>query len=222
MLDALGTDIDIGNDAFPFMALREGTVAGLRARICRVSFTGELSFEVNVRGRDGLRLWEAVMQAGAAHEITAVGSEANHVLRVEKGFLSLAHEVDSTADPIDLGMGWAIARRKSDFIGKRALAIRRARQGPRRELVGLLFDEPRRLVPEGAPLTPGGRKQRTEGFVSACVPSVVQERTVALALLSDGRMRMGETVHVRMKGEVAAATVVAPCFHDPQGLRLRS
>ncbi len=222
LLAALGTDIDLSNDAFPFMGLREGHVAGIAARVARVSFTGELSFEVNVRARDLPALWQKAFDAGQAMGLALVGSETNHVLRVEKGFLSLGHEVDATADPHDLGMGWAMSRKKPDYLGKRAVEIRRAGTTRRRELVGLLPQDPTRLLVEGAPLTPGGRREASEGFVSACVWSVVHGRSVALGLLADGRQRMDEIVHVRMKDEVVPARVVAPCFHDPQGLRMRS
>jgi sarcosine oxidase subunit alpha len=222
LLAALGTDIDLSNEAFPFMGLRHGRVAGFEARVARVSFTGELSFEVNVRARDLPALWQHAYDAGQAMGLALVGSETNHVLRVEKGFLSLGHEVDATADPHDLGMGWAMSRKKADYLGKRAVAIRRAGTSGRRELVGLLPEDPKRLLVEGAPLTPGGRREASEGFVSACVWSVVHDRSVALGLLADGRQRHGQTVHVRMKDEVVPVKVVAPCFHDPQGLRMRS
>jgi sarcosine oxidase subunit alpha len=115
-----------------------------------------------------------------------------------------------------------MSRKKADYFGKRAVAIRRAGTFGRRELVGLLPEDPKRLLVEGAPLTPGGRREASEGFVSACVWSVVHDRSVALGLLANGRQRMGQTVHVRMKDEVVPAQVVAPCFHDPQGLRMRS
>jgi len=221
LLESLGTDIDLSPQAFPFMALRQGTVAGLQARVARVSFTGELSYEINVRSRDGLPLWERVMEKGAAFDITPVGSEASHVLRVEKGFLSLGHEADGTADPLDLGMPWVVSATKTDFLGKRSMELRRSSGRPRRELVGLLPEDPQRLVTDGAPITPGGARQASEGFVSACVWSVVQQRSVALALLENGRQRMGETVHVRMQGEVVRAIVTKACFHDPAGERLR-
>jgi sarcosine oxidase subunit alpha len=217
----LGTDIDVSPQAFGFMALRHGTVAGFQARVARVSFTGELSYEINVRARDALSLWKRVMALGAPLGITPVGSEASHVLRVEKGFLSLGHEADATADPIDLGMAWILSKQKIDHLGKRALEVRRVGGKARRELVGLLTQDAQRLVVEGAPITPRGNREASEGFVSASVWSVVQQRSVALGLLRDGRRRMGETVFVRMKDDVVRATVTAPCFHDPQGARLR-
>ena len=222
VMEALGTDIDLSNDAFPFMAFRDGMVAGIPARVVRVSFTGELSFEVNVAPRQMLTLWKKVMEAGAPFGIEPVGSEGSHVLRVEKGFLSLGHEVDGTVDPFDLGMGWIMSKKKTDFIGKRSIDIRRAGGAVRRELVGLLSDDPNAQIPEGAPLTPGGKKQATEGLVTACVWSVVLDRWVALAILNDGHSRHGETTHVRLKNAIIPAKVTRPVFHDPDGERLRS
>ncbi|MBE1285206.1 MAG: FAD-dependent oxidoreductase [Rhodobacteraceae bacterium] len=222
VMQALGTDIDLSPEAFPFMSFRDGTVAGLPARVVRVSFTGELSFEVNVAPRHMRDLWAKVMEAGKPFGIEPVGSEGSHVLRVEKGFLSLGHEVDGTADAYDLGMGWIMSKKKPDYLGKRSVHLRRATGKVRRELVGLLPDDPNDQIPEGAPLTPGGRKEATEGLVTACVWSVVQNRWVALALLTGGHDRHGETVHVRLKDRTIPARVTAPCFHDPEGKLLRS
>lgn len=222
VMQALGTDIDLSPEAFPFMSFRDGTVAGFPARVARVSFTGELSFEVNVAPRRIVALWDKVMEAGAPFGILPVGSESSHVLRVEKGFLSLGHEVDGTVDAFDLGMGWVMSKKKPDYLGKRSVALRRDGGGTRRELVGILPDDPNRQVPEGAPLTPGGRKQATEGLVTACVWSVVNDRWVGLALLENGHARHGETAHVRVKDRVIPVTIARPVFHDPDGKLLRS
>ena len=222
VMEVLGTDIDPSPEALPFMGFAEGTVAGLPARVVRVSFTGELSFEVNVAPRHMRALWEAIMQAGAPFDVTPVGSEANHVLRVEKGFLSLGHEVDGTVDPHDLGMGWVMSKKKPDYLGKRSVALRRAGGAVRRELVGVLSTDPNRQIPEGAPLTPGGGRKPTEGMITACVWSAVLNRWVGLALLERGHSRHGETVHVRLTDGTIPAEVTAPIFYDPDGERLRS
>ena len=215
------TDMDLSTDAFPFMGLRAGQVAGLRSRVARVSFTGELSYEINVRQRDLPTLWDALLQAGAQDGIIPIGSEANHVLRVEKGFLSLGHEVDGTVDPYDLGMGWAMAAKKGDFIGLHSVRLRRASGLARRELVGLLPEDPEVSLPEGAPITPGGRREASEGLVTACVRSVVLDRWVGLGLLLRGHARRGERVQVRLPDRTIAAKVVAPVFHDADGTRMR-
>ena len=221
VLDALGTDIDLSPDALPFMSFADGHVAGLPARIVRVSFTGELSFEINVAPRHMPALWAAIFEAGAHFGIEPVGSEASHVLRVEKGFLSLGHEVDGTVDPFDLGMGWVMSKKKLDYLGKHAVMLRRKGTANRRELVGVL-PEPDRMIPEGAPLTPGGEKRPTEGLVTACVYSTVHDRWVGLALLENGHSRHGETVHVRLKDGIIPARVTPPVHYDPDGERLRS
>jgi len=222
MMQALDTNIDLSNDAFPFMAMREGTVAGFPARVCRVSFTGELSYEINVRARDSLALWEIIMEVGKPFDISPVGSESNHVLRVEKGFLSLGHEADGTTTPYDLGMNWIMSKTKTDYIGKKANDIRLAENSSRWQLVGLLPDDPEHLIDENSPITPGGRRESSEGFVTACVWSVVHNRVIALALLASGQSRMDETIYIRRKAEVVTAKVTAPCFHDPDGQLLRS
>ena len=221
VMAALGTDIDLSAEALPFMAFADGQVADLPARVVRVSFTGEISFEINVWPRHMATLWERIIAAGAPFGIEPVGSEANHVLRVEKGFLSLGHEVDGTADPFDLGMGWIVSKTKADFIGKRAVEIRRADATARRELVGILPKDPNRQIPEGAPMTPGGRREPTEGFVSACVWSVVNDRWVGLGLLRNGRARIGQEAHIRLTDGTIPVEITRPCFHDPDGLRLR-
>ncbi|MGI9367468.1 MAG: 2Fe-2S iron-sulfur cluster-binding protein [Ruegeria sp.] len=222
VLEAIGSDIDLAPEAFPFMSFREGTVAGFPARVVRVSFTGELSYEVNVAPRHMAALWDKVMEVGAPFGILPVGSESSHVLRVEKGFLSLGHEVDGTVDAYDLGMGWAMSKKKPDYLGKRSVQLRKSGGGTRRELVGILADDPNRQIPEGAPLTPGGRKEATDGLVTACVWSVINNRWVGLALLEDGHARQGETAHVRLKDDVIPVTVTKPVFHDPEGKLLRS
>ena len=221
VLAALGTSVDISNKAFPFMAMRDGSVADMPARICRVSFTGEISFEINVWPRHAEALWLRIMEAGTPFGIVPVGSETSHVLRVEKGFLSLGHEVDGTADPFDLGMGWIMSSKKSHSIGRRSVDIRRSSGKQRRELIGLIPESGGELVPEGAPITPNGDRIASEGFVSACVWSVVNKQVIALGLLINGRARIGETVIIRDQERTIKAIVTKPCFHDPMGHRLR-
>jgi sarcosine oxidase subunit alpha len=222
LLQALQPDFETSREAFPFMSFKEGKLGGIPVRVVRVSFTGELSFEINVAPRYMEALWLRIMETGAEFGIVPVGSEANHVLRVEKGFLSLGHEVDGTVDPFDLGMGWILSKKKPDYWGKRSIDLRRSAGGKRRELIGFRPEDPTRQVPEGAPLTPQGGRQPGEGLVTACVWSVIHERWIGLALLENGRSRIGETAHVRVKGEVTPVEITKPCFYDPDGERLRS
>ena len=221
VMTALGVNIDISAKAFPFMGVHDAVVADIPARICRVSFTGEVSFEISVWPRYAEDMWIKVMKAGAAFGIVPVGSETSHVLRVEKGFLSLGHEVDGTADPYDLGLGWIMSRNKPHSIGRRSVDIRRSSANTRRELVGLLPQSDGELIPEGAPITPNGARVASEGFVSACVWSVANKKVIALGLLIDGRSRIGETVIIRDRERTIKATVTKPCFYDPKGQILR-
>ena len=115
-----------------------------------------------------------------------------------------------------------MSKTKADFLGKRSVEIRRSSGCARNELVGLLPDDPDIMLDENAPLTPGGRREPSEGLVTACVWSVVQNRVIALSLLRDGRSRIGEKVHIRMKDRIVSAEVTRPCFHDADGTRLRS
>jgi len=222
VLAALQPDFDIARDALPFMGMAEGMIGDIPVRLFRVSWTGEASFELNTPARHAAALWDKIMAAGAAFGITPVGSEANHILRVEAGYISTGHEVDGTSDAFDLGLGPLVSRTKPDFIGKRSMELRRRVDPERFELVGLLPTEPSWRVPEGAPITPAGDRVDQEGFVSACVSSVVHDRIIALGLLRNGRSRMGETVHARVRDEVIPMTVVDPVFHDADRARVKS
>ena len=219
VLTALGTDIDLSTDAFPFMTFRDGTVAGIPARVARVSFTGELSYEVLVDGRRALELWEAVIGAGEPFGIAPYGTEAMHVLRAEKGFVIVGQDTDGTVTPGDLGMGWIVRKDDSDFIGKRSLRrADTARQG-RKQLVGLLSDE---LLPEGAQLVEEdtGRIPMTMiGHVTSSYRSPTLDRPIALAMVERGRERTGQTVFAPLQDQTIAAEIASPVFVDPEGTR---
>ena len=121
MLRAAGTDLDLANSALPHLAFREGTVAGIPARVFRISFSGEIAYEVNVPWGYGAALWEALWAAGQPTSITAYGTETMHVLRAEKGYIIVGQDTDGTATPFDLGMDWIVSKAKPDFVGKRGL-----------------------------------------------------------------------------------------------------
>ena len=236
VLLAVGTDMNLSGDAFGFMAMREGTMAGLPARVFRVSFTGELSYEINVPARHGLKLWDALICAGREVGIAAIGSEANHVLRIEKGYISIGHEADGLVTPQDLGLGWAVRMAKLDFIGKRSLQRANEPGRCRRTLVGLLTEAPQQVLAEGAQLLAEGSQFLAEGggsnsaasagHVTASVMSPTVRRSIALALLDDGDQRLGQMVRVTVangkKLTYASARVVRPVFYDEQGTHLRA
>jgi sarcosine oxidase subunit alpha len=119
VLAPLVEDIDMSTSAMPHMSVRQGRICGVPARLFRVSFTGELGYEVNVPAGHGSAVWEAIVGAGKDYGITPYGTEAMHVLRAEKGYIIVGQEADGTATPDDLGLGWTIGKSKKDFVGKR-------------------------------------------------------------------------------------------------------
>jgi sarcosine oxidase subunit alpha len=213
------TSIPLDAESFRFMAIREGAVAGIPARVCRISFSGELAFEVNVDGRRGLELWEALRAAG---EPTVYGTEAMHVLRAEKGYPIIGQDTDGTATPQDLGMDWIVSKVKPDFIGKRSFSRAHTARPDRKHLVGLLPVDPEAVLPEGAQLVadPGARPPVPMlGHVTSSYRSAALGRSFALALVRGGRDRMGEIVHAPLASPPIAAEIVPMCVYDPDGAR---
>ena len=224
VIEAAGTDIDLGNQALPFMAIRMGQVAGIPARLARVGYTGESSFEVNVAASQGLALWEALVKAGAEFDITPVGSEASMVMRCEKGFVAAGFEGDGIVNPYDAGLGWAVDESKDDFIGKRSLQRDRNVGGIRPSVVGLLPENVSFVPPDGTPLVDGTLPDgmpNVVGYVTQGCYSPNLERSIALAVVDDGRERMGDVITASAKMGRGDVKIVAPCFVDPKGTRMR-
>ena len=212
------TDIPLDADDFPFMSVREGEVAGVPARLFRVSFSGELAFEINVPARFGGRLWDALLQSGAKFNITPYGTEAMHVLRAEKGFIIVGQDSDGTMTPADMGLGAMVSRKKGDFIGKRSLSRSDTARAGRPQFVGLLASDSRFVLPEGAALVNDETSRpplKTIGHVTSSYMSANVGRSVALAMLENGFARKGETVWAALAdGRRVAATVCDPVFWD--------
>ncbi|MEP7033212.1 MAG: glycine cleavage T C-terminal barrel domain-containing protein [Actinomycetota bacterium] len=219
---AAGTDIDLSAEAFPHMTLRHGTVAEAPARLARVSFSGELAYEVHVAARYGSHVWESLTGAGEPFGITAYGTEAMHVLRAEKGYVIVGQDTDGTLTPFDLGMSWIVNERKGDFIGRRSFRRADTAREDRKHLVGLLPLEPDALIPEGAQLVQedtGRIPMPMVGHVTSSYRSAILERTFALAMLASGRERIGTTVFAPLPEGTVAATVTEPIFYDLEGAR---
>jgi sarcosine oxidase subunit alpha len=224
LLAELAVDINLAPEAFPHMSVRSGHVAGIPARVFRVSFTGELSYEINVPASYGLALWTACMTAGARYGIIPFGTEAMHVLRAEKGYIIVGQETDGTVTPHDLGMGWIVSKRKPDFIGKRGLARPDLARAGRRQLVGLSARDPALVLPEGTHAVASIRRRPPMpmiGHVTSSYMSPILGRSIALAMIADGQKRMGETVRLPLlDGRVVEAELVDPRFYDRDGKRL--
>ena len=229
VLARAGTDIDLAADAFPFMAAREGHVAGVPARVFRISFSGELAFEVNVRADRGAQVWEALMAAGADDGITPYGTEAMHVLRAEKGFIIVGQDTDGSMTPHDMGLDWAVRRGKRfGFIGERSLILADYQRPDRLQLVGLRTVDPAVVIPEGAQIVVDpprrGTRERVpmHGYVTSSYRSAALGRSIALAMVKGGRERHGEVVYCPLAdGRTLAAQIGEPVFYDPDGERQR-
>ena len=221
VLQTLVEDLDLS--ALPHMAVGRGHICGVPLVLFRVSFSGELGFEVNVPADFGRSVWEAIHAAGQPHGMTPYGTEAMHVLRAEKGFIIVGQDTDGTVTPDDVGLAWAVGAAKPDFVGKRSLERPAMRAPGRKQLVGLLTNDPQTVLEEGAQLveTPGQRPpMRLLGHVSSSYHSAVLGRSIALALVAGGRARVGQTLHVPMPGGDVAVQVTSPVFYDPKGARL--
>jgi sarcosine oxidase subunit alpha len=224
VLRLAGTDFDLANEALPHLAFRAGRVAGIPARVFRISFSGEIAYEVNVPWGYGAALWEALWAAGQGCGITAYGTESMHVLRAEKGYIIVGQDTDGTVTPYDLGMDWIVSKAKPDFIGKRGLRQSGVAAEGRKQLVGLLTVEPSEVLEEGAQIVasahPGTPPVPMIGHVTSSYFSPNLGRSIAMALVRSGHAMHGQTVYVHMPGRVISARVAKPVFFDPEGTHL--
>ncbi len=217
------TDMDLSAEALPFMHWADGEIAGVRARVFRISFSGELSYEIAVPGGQGLAFWEALVKAGDAFGAMPYGTEALHVLRAEKGFIMIGDETDGTVIPQDLGLGWAISKKKDDFLGKRAQQRADMVRPDRWRLVGLETLDGG-VLPDGAYAVGEGRndhgQRRTIGRVTSSYRSPTLGRGIALGLVERGPERMGEVLEFPMidgRRRAMQACIVDPVFYDKDG-----
>ena len=224
ILAPLVDGMDISAEALPHMGLKEGTIGGVPMRLFRVSFTGEVGFEINVPSGRMRAVWERIWAAGSPHGLTPYGTEAMHVLRAEKGYLIVGQETDGTMTPGDVGCGWAVSKAKPDFIGKRALALPALNAPDRPQMVGLLTDDPRTVLEEGmqlvrAPEAPA--PVSADGHVTSSYYSPALGRSIAIAMIKGGRDRMGETLYApAIDGAAIKVSIVNPVFYDTEGVRV--
>jgi sarcosine oxidase subunit alpha len=225
VIEPLVTDIDLSPQAFPHMSVRTGFICGVPCRLFRVSFTGELGFEINVPANYGPRVWEAIFERGKPYGITPYGTETMHVLRAEKGFIIVGQETDGTVTPDDLGLSGLIAKTKADFVGKRSLSRPDIVGAGRRQLIGLVTDNPNEVLEEGAQIVMDPNQaipMRMVGHVTSSYWSSNCGRSIALALLAGGRTRMGSRVYVTTPTGFTAARVRESVFFDPAGERVNA
>ncbi|MGO4247871.1 2Fe-2S iron-sulfur cluster-binding protein [Paenarthrobacter sp. RAF54_2] len=213
-------------EAFPFMTFRETTLAsGVQARVCRISFSGELAYEINIPSWYGLNTWEAVAAAGAEFNITPYGTETMHVLRAEKGYPIVGQDTDGTVTPQDAGMDWIVSKAK-DFIGKRSYLRKDASREDRKHLVSVLpvdhslrLPEGTQLVEKGIPVNPAYGPVPMEGFVTSSYHSAALGRSFGLALIQNGRNRIGETLVASVGDQLVDVVVGETVLFDAEGTR---
>ena len=222
LLEKLG-GMDVGAEALPFMTFADGTLAGLPVRVYRISFSGELSYEIAVPASYGAELWDKLVAAGADLGVMPYGTEAMHVMRAEKGFVMIGDETDGTVVPQDLNLGWAISKKKADYLGKRGQERSYLARPDRWKLAGFETLDGS-VIPDGAYILAEGHnangQRNTQGRVTSTYHSPTLKRGIAMGLITGGLDRMGDVVEFNtVSGGRVAAKVVDPVFYDKEGAK---
>jgi sarcosine oxidase subunit alpha len=204
----------------PHMTIREGHICGVPTRLMRVSFTGELGFEINVPPPYARAVWEALWAEARKYDGVAYGTEAMHVMRAEKGYIIVGQDTDGTVTPDEAGLGWAIGKAKKDFVGKRSLARADMLAPNRKQLVGLLTKDAQTVLEEGAMIVGEANGKRAIGHVTSAYFSPAVERSIAFAMVEKGRSRLGETIYIPTPAGAVAAEISDMVFFDKKGTRL--
>ncbi|MDC0935153.1 glycine cleavage T C-terminal barrel domain-containing protein [Pirellulales bacterium] len=214
------TDVDLSADAFPFGGVREGTVVGVPAILIRVGFVGEIGYEIHVPASQGLAVWNALREAGAAAEIRPFGIEAQRLLRLEKGHLIVSIDTDALTNPFEVGAEWALGMDKPFFVGQRSLRIVE-KQALTRRLVGISFEEDHAgPLPEECHLVVAGGE--LAGRVTSIAHDSTVGRAIGLAFVRPDLAEPGAKIQIRVDGgQLVEAVVTALPFYDPENLRQR-
>ena len=214
------TKLELDDEAFPFMAVRQGETAGVEARLIRTGFVGELGYEIHVPQHLAQNVWTALMQAGEALGIAPFGVEAQRLLRLEKGHVIIGQDTDAMTTPMELDMGWALAWKKPFFLGKRTLQDLE-KIGQPRKLIGFTIKTAGSPVPKESHLLIDDKQDKMIGRVTSCAYSPVLSQIVGLALLEDlSKSETGSLIKIRCDGGgLVDATVTAAPFYDPENQR---
>ena len=224
ILNKLIPDLNLSDESFPHMSFKEAQIGKIKCRVMRISFTGELSYEINVQANYGKSLWEQCMEAGKEFNITPYGTETMHLLRAEKGFIIVGQDTDGTMTPIDLQMDWIVSKKKYDFIGKRSLYRSDTMREDRKHLVGLATDDPKEVLEEGAQIVSELNKKPVEmlGHVTSSYYSPNLNKSIALAVVRSGKNMMGQKLLIPMENKTINVIVADPVFLDKENKRLNA
>jgi sarcosine oxidase subunit alpha len=222
VLEKLG-GMDVSKEAIGFMDWADGKLGDFDARVYRISFSGELSYEIAVPASQGRAFWDALMAAGAEFDVMPYGTEALHVMRAEKGFIMIGDETDGTVIPQDLGLDWAISKKKADYIGKRAQERSFMVSPDRWKLVGLETLDGS-VLPDGAYATGEGVNANGQrnmiGRVTSTYYSPTLGRGIAMGLIHNGPNRMGDVIEFpKVDGTIIKAKIVDQVFYDKEGAK---
>ena len=217
-------DLDFSDENFPHMSFKNAKIGKINCRVMRISFTGEHSYEINIQANYGKSVWEKCIEAGNEFNITPYGTETMHLLRAEKGFIIVGQDTDATMTPIDLQMDWIVSKKKYDFIGKRSLYRSDTIRKDRKQLVGLLTDNPDEVLEEGAQIVADINKSPIEmlGHVTSSYYSPNLNKSIALGVVKGGKNMMGKKLIIPMEKKNINVTVSDPVFLDKENKRLNA
>ena len=217
VLAALIDDVDLSAEAFPYMGLREGRVAGISARVLRVGFVGELGYEVHVPASRGEALWDRLIEAGKVHGLRPFGVEAQRILRLEKGHIIIGQDTDAMTTPDEVDMTWAVSKKKPFFVGGRSIELRQGHPS-NRKLAGFTFEDPEAPLPQESNLVL--RDSEIVGFVTSVARSPSLGKVIGLAYAAADQSKPGQPIRLKLtSGEVIEGRIAAPHFYDPENKR---
>ena len=217
-------DLDLSDEEFPHMSFKNAKIDNIKCRVMRISFTGEQSYEINIQANFGKSVWEKCMEAGKVFNITPYGTETMHLLRAEKGFIIVGQDTDATLTPIDLQMDWIVSKKKYDFIGKRSLYRSDTIREDRKQLVGIVTEDPREVLEEGAQIVADVSKKPVEmlGHITSSYFSPNLNKSIALGVVKGGKNMLGKKLFIPMKNKIISVQVADPVFLDKENKRLNA
>jgi len=224
ILSKIIPDLDLSDKEFPHMSFKDALIDNIKCRVMKISFTGEHSYEINIQSSYGKSVWKKCFEAGKEFNITPYGTETMHLLRAEKGFIIAGQDTDGTMTPVDLQMDWIISKKKYDFIGKRSLYRSDTIREDRKQLVGLLTDDPKEVLEEGAQIVAETKKQPIEmlGHVTSSYFSPNLNKSIALAVVKNGKKLKGQKMFVPMENKNIIVTITDTVFFDKENKRLNA
>ncbi len=217
-------NLDLSDEKFPHMSFKNTMIDKIKCRIMRISFTGEQSYEINIQANYGKSVWEKCMEVGKKFNITPYGTETMHLLRAEKGFIIVGQDTDATMTPVDLQMDWIVSKKKYDFIGKRSLYRSDTIKEDRKQLVGLITENPDEVLEEGAQIVADVNKSPIEmlGHVTSSYYSPNLKKSIALGVVKGGKNMMGRKLIIPMKNKKINVIISDPVFLDKENKRLNA